>query len=79
MSRTVKLYDAKTQLSALVDAAASGEEIVIAKGNKPMARLVPLAKPRRAPGGWETGMTIADDFDAPLPDDILAAFEGPSS
>lgn len=78
MSQAVyNLYEAKTHLSNLVDRAAQGEEIVFAKGGKPMARLVPLAShaPRR-PGGWEGRVTIAADFDAPLPEEILDAFEG---
>jgi prevent-host-death family protein len=70
------LYEAKTNLSQLVDRAAAGEEIIIAKNGVPLARLVPLeARPiRRIPGGWEGGVQIADDFDAPLPPDLLAAF-----
>lgn len=70
------LYDAKTNLSQLVDRAAAGEEIIIAKNGVPLARLVPLeARPaRRTPGGWESGVTIADDFDDPLPPELLAAF-----
>ena len=75
-SRVVNLYDAKTRLSELVDRAAAGEEIVIAKAGAPKARLVPLprsTKPRR-PGGWEGQVWIADDFDAPLPPDILKHF-----
>ena len=70
------LYEAKTNLSQLVDRAARGEEIIIAKNGVPLARLVPLESapvPRR-PGGWEGGVTIADDFDAPLPPELLAAF-----
>ena len=70
------LYDAKTNLSQLVDRAANGEEIIIAKNGVPLARLVPLAPeitPRR-PGGWEGQVTISDDFDAPLPADVLAGF-----
>lgn len=72
------LYDAKTSLSALVDRAAKGEEIVIAKAGVPMAKLVPVrtAPKRREPGGWEDRAFVADDFDAPLPDDVLDAFEG---
>jgi prevent-host-death family protein len=72
------LYEAKTALSRLVDRAAGGEEIVIAKAGKPLAKLVPLAHRAlpRAPGGWEGRVEIADDFDAPLPDEIQAAFEG---
>ncbi len=74
--RTVNLYEAKTRLSELVDRASAGEEIVIAKAGSPKARLVPLAppaKPRR-PGGWEGKVWVADDFDAPLPPDILRHF-----
>jgi prevent-host-death family protein len=69
------LYEAKTNLSQLVDRAAAGEEIIIAKNGVPLARLAPLeARPiRRIPGGWESGVQIADDFDAPLPPDLLAA------
>jgi prevent-host-death family protein len=70
------LYEAKTNLSQLVDRAAAGEEIIIAKNGVPLARLVPLephAAPR-TPGGWEAGVWIADDFDEPLPPDLLAAF-----
>jgi prevent-host-death family protein len=70
------LYEAKTNLSQLVDRAAAGEEIVIARNGGPLARLVPLearASPR-TPGGWEGAAWIADDFDAPLPPELLAAF-----
>ena len=76
MSETVNLYQAKTHLSDLVDRAAKGEEIVIAKAGTPVARLVPLAgvEHGRSPGGWEGVVWIADDFDAPLPDALLAAF-----
>ena len=78
MSRTVNLYEAKTKLSELVDRVAAGEEIVIAKAGKPKARLVPIAppRPRRKPGIWKGKVWIADDFDAPLPRDILAKFYG---
>ena len=72
----INLYEAKTNLSALVERAAAGEEFVIAKNGVPKARLVPLAKAKREPGGWEGKVWISDDFDAPLPDDILDAFEG---
>jgi prevent-host-death family protein len=77
-SQTVNLYEAKTRLSELVDRAAAGEEIVIAKAGSPKARLVPLpriGKPRK-PGGWEGRLWIADDFDAPLPPEILNHFTG---
>jgi prevent-host-death family protein len=78
-AKLFNLYEAKTSLSRLVDRAAAGEEIVIAKAGKPMARLVPLEAPhpRRVPGGWEGQVWIADNFDDPLPDDILEAFWNP--
>ena len=77
MAPTYNLYDAKTRLSELVDRAAAGEEIVIAKNGRPLARLgpVPAERPNRSPGGWEGMVWIADDFDAPLPDDIQRAFD----
>jgi prevent-host-death family protein len=72
----VNLYDAKTNLSELVDRAAAGEEIVIAKAGKPRARLVPLESdvPERRPGRARGRIRIAPDFDAPLPPDIADAF-----
>jgi len=75
----MNLYDAKAKLSKLVDRAASGEEIVIAKAGKPLARLVPLEpkrKRKRKPGGWKGKVWMAPDFDGPLPDDLQAYFEG---
>ena len=77
-STQYNLYEAKTHLSQLVERASHGEEIVIAKAGRAMARLVPLATPaqRRSPGGWEGLVWMADDFDAPLPAELLDAFEG---
>ena len=74
----VNLYEAKARLSNLVDRAAAGEQIIIAKAGKPMARLVPLDRPRppRKPGGGKGKIWIADDFDDPLPEEIMAAFRG---
>lgn len=76
----VSLYDAKTHLSELVEEAAKGREIVIAKSGKPKARLVPLAvKPRlRGYGAGKGRVWIAPDFDAPLPPEILRLFTGES-
>ncbi len=76
--RTVNIHEAKTTFSRLVDAAANGEEIVIAKAGKPAARLVPMARGRtkRRFGALKGKIRIGNDFDAPLPDDIIAAFEG---
>lgn len=78
MTKFVKLYDAKTQLSDLVERAARGEEIVIAKGNVPKARLVPLGTKtaQRTPGGWQGRLWVSDDFDAPLPRDVVDGFKG---
>ena len=76
--RTVNIHAAKTHLSRLVDDAAHGEEIVIAKAGKPVARLMPLAdvRPKRRLGGLAGKVKIPEDFDAPLPDEILDEFEG---
>jgi len=72
------IHDAKTQFSKLIEAVARGDEIVIARAGKPAARLVPMQdqKPVRKPGALKGKIKIAADFDEPLPDDILAAFEG---
>ena len=79
MAKTVyNLQEAKSSLSRLVDRAAGEKAIIIAKAGKPVARLVPL-KPRvaqRESGGWEGQVCIAQDFDAPLPPEILSTFEG---
>jgi prevent-host-death family protein len=77
MTRTVNLYEAKTHLSALVDAAERGEEIIIAKNGVAKARLAPLPKsPReRQPSGLMTIRHIADDFDA-VDERIIEDFEG---
>lgn len=75
---TVNIHAAKTHLSRLVDAAAKGEEIVIARASKPVAQLIPFEaakKPDRVLGTMTGQLTIPGDFDAPLPDDVLALFE----
>jgi prevent-host-death family protein len=76
--KVLNLYEAKTQLSKLVEEAAGGEEIVIAKAGVPRARLTGLRPPRpkRRPGGAKGRIRISRDFDAPLPPEILAAFLG---
>lgn len=78
MTRTVNIYEAKTNLSRLVEQAAAGEEIVIAKAGKPLARLSPLRDGRgpRKPGCLAGRFHVSEDFDVPLPDDLLDAFEG---
>jgi prevent-host-death family protein len=77
MSKVFNLYEAKNQLSSLVKRAASGEEIVIAKHGKPLAKLVavPAAKKaRRKPSGLLKIKWIAPDFDDPLPPELLKQF-----
>ena len=74
--RVVNVHEAKTHLSRLLERVAAGEEVTIAKAGRPVARLVPIATARRRQLGFDEGrVTIADDFDAPLPDEILADFE----
>jgi prevent-host-death family protein len=75
--KTVNVHEAKTHLSRLLAEVARGEEIVIARSGKPIARLVPVS-PGRGPrplGMDRDRAFIGDDFDAPLPEDIVAAFE----
>jgi prevent-host-death family protein len=81
MAQPINLYDAKTQLSQLVDRAAAGEEIVIAKAGRPMARLVPLKgrSAPRMPGALKGKIAIGPDFDAPLPEEIARTFRGEGS
>jgi prevent-host-death family protein len=69
MSEKVNIYDAKTRLSALVDRAEAGEEIIIARGGRPAARLGPIrpAAVKRKPGRLRGRIRIGRDFDAPLP------------
>jgi prevent-host-death family protein len=76
--RTVNIHEAKTHRSKLVDDASRGKEVIIAKAGKPMARLVPLAssrKPRKL-GVLAGEFTTPEDFDAPLPEEVIALFEG---
>jgi len=76
--KLVNVHAAKTHLSRLIEQAAAGEEIVIAKAGKPVARLVPFEPRRepRRPGLMKGQIWIADDFDEPLPEEIMAAFRG---
>jgi prevent-host-death family protein len=84
--KTVDIDAADTHLSSLVDEAAGGEEIIIAKAGKPVARLMPLEKPypkfERKPGTMKGLIEIYENFDDPLPPDIAEAFgiiDGPPS
>ena len=78
--QTVNIHAAKTHLSRLLDAVAEGEEILIARAGRPVARLVPLegaSVPQRRQLGRLAGrFSVPDDFDAPLPEDVLNSFEG---
>lgn len=78
MSRSVNIYQAKTQLSQLVDEAAAGDDVIIGRGGKPVALLTALKTPKRRIrfGLLKGKVKVSPDFDAPLPDDVLAAFEG---
>ena len=74
----VNVHEAKTHLSRLLVRVAGGEEIVIARGGTPVARLtaVAQARTRRTPGALKGRMQLADDFDGPLPEDELDVWEG---
>jgi prevent-host-death family protein len=76
---TLNLYDAKTQLSSLVERAAQGEEIVIAKNGTPLAKLVPFKNVKRKPGRLKGKIWLSDDFDAPMTLEEIAAFESSDS
>jgi prevent-host-death family protein len=73
----VNIHEAKTHLSKLVERVLDGEEVIIARAGTPVARLVPIVeqRKRRVPGSAAGQIVIAPDFDAPLPDDLLEAFE----
>jgi len=76
--KTYNVHAAKTHLSRLIEEAAAGEEVVIARAGKPVARLLPFeprTEPRR-PDLLKGKIWIADDFDDPLPEEIMAAFRG---
>jgi prevent-host-death family protein len=78
--QTINIHAAKTHFSRLVDEAGAGAEIIIARAGKPVAKLVPLAppgqQPRRQLGALAGVAVIPPDFDAPLPDEVIDAFEG---
>jgi len=76
--KQVNLYEAKTQLSKLVEAAVAGEEVIIARAGKPVARLSALEKPahNRRLGILDGKITIPEDFNAPLPDEVIESFYG---
>jgi prevent-host-death family protein len=73
----VNVYEAKTQLSRLLERVEAGEEIVIARAGKPVAKLVPVeGRPAREPGRWEGRWWLAPDWDSPeVNEQIAEAFE----
>ena len=75
--RTINIHAAKTHLSRLVEDAAAGEEIIIAKAGKPVARLTAFEAPnrRRVLGLLKGKLHLPDDIDAPLPEDVVKSFE----
>lgn len=78
MSKVVNIHEAKTHLSRLIDDVNTGTEVIIAKAGKPIARLIPMTvtvKKKRL-GLLRGKFKMADDFNAPLSDDVLATFEG---
>lgn len=78
MAKPINIAEAKAQLSSLVLRASRGEEVVICRSGKPVAKLVPITAktPTRVPGRWKGKGSIAEDFDAELPDHVLAGFTG---
>ncbi len=73
---SVNVHQAKTHLSRLLERVEKGEQIVISRAGRPVARLSPIRTPLRRPGRLKGTLHVAADFDAPLPAEIVAAFEG---
>ncbi len=76
--KSVNVHEAKTHLSRLLELVELGEPIVIARNGKPIARLVPFRAASRKPGRLKGKIRIGADFDAPLPEELAAAFRGES-
>ncbi len=76
--KVVNIHEAKTTLSQLLEAVLAGEDVVISKAGTPLARLIPYStqKKPRSPGFWKDQVTMADDFEEPLPPEILEGFLG---
>ena len=76
MTQTVNVHEAKTHLSRLLEAVERGEDVVIARSGKPVARLVPArARGARSPGSWKGRVVVAADFDE-TPEEVVGAFRG---
>ena len=78
MTRTVNIHEAKTHLSRLLERVSEGEEVLIAKAGRPVARLVPVGErpERREPGSAVGKVVVGADFDAPLPGEVREALGG---
>ncbi|RJG15779.1 type II toxin-antitoxin system Phd/YefM family antitoxin [Massilia cavernae] len=77
--KSLTVHEAQIQLTELVDAVVAGEDVVLVKNGIPVAQLVridPPAKRPRPAGLFKGKIKVADDFDAPLPDEVLDGFEG---
>ncbi len=76
MTVQVNIYEAKSKLSKWINQVIAGEEVIVARAGKPVAKIVPFEKPtqNRKPGSAKGKLIISDDFDSPLPDDILQGF-----
>ena len=76
--KPTNVHDAKTHFSRLIDRVQKGEEVVIARAGKPVARLVPYTAPNepRKGGQWRGLVRMREDFEAPLPDELDRAFRG---
>jgi prevent-host-death family protein len=74
--KTMNVHEAKTHLSKLLERVEAGEEIVIARNGKAVAKLVPYRGERRRPGSMKGRIRVRADFDAPLPEDIASSFRG---
>jgi prevent-host-death family protein len=77
MAKPVNIFEAKTNLSKLIAKVEKGEDVIIARAGKPVVRLTRLEPPKKPIrfGGLKGKIWIEDDFDAPLPDEVLAEFE----
>ncbi|HNU12080.1 MAG TPA: type II toxin-antitoxin system prevent-host-death family antitoxin [Rubrivivax sp.] len=78
--KTVNVHEAKTHLSRLLEEVEAGQEVVIARGGRPVARLtsLPNARPQRVLGRLAGRHAVPADWDAPLPAEVIAAFNGPT-
>jgi len=73
MDEPISIHAAKTHLSRLIARAEAGEEIVIARGRKPVVKLVPIEpKPKRVPGRWKGKISIGPEFFEPMSEEELA-------